>query len=243
MKQYKSITTLISLLFLVTFCVTNSYAETYLVTIEPTFKTEIDMSLATVSSTTNSSAFSAAFKLYGDTSYFSGNFRYAKVDQTRTEEKGYLRCGYDPEINDWLSLWFFEEAGYNDAIGLEFENSIGGGPKWRKRFTDKVAGSLSAGLLSHYTRFQEKSSEQLIRGSVRPKLKFNWKLLGFVFVGFYQPNIERFSDYILKGEVSLRYALTDIVGLKLKVEDEYRSISHVDENNELTTVFSLNVRM
>ena len=207
---------------------------------ETGFNTEIDVSLATVSSTTDSTFFLAAFKLSGDTSYFSGNFRYSEVDKATVEEKGYLRCGYDPEINDWLSLWFFEEVGYNNKIGLEFENYIGGGPKFRTRLKDVGTASISVGFLCHHSRFSGSSRVERVRASLSGKLFLRSGAMEFALISFYQPDVENLDDYILTGETSLRYALNDVVGLKFTIEDEYRSA--MDEN-ELITTLSLSVRM
>lgn len=200
--------------------------------------TEMDIGLTTIHGPSDQERFSASFTHTEDDLTISGQFRYAETEGTRIDEMGKLKVGNDPQLNETWSLWFFDEIGYNAKQKIDMENYVGGGPK----LTICKQASISFGFLYHYIDFSGSARENVIRASLRPKIKVvlgQWELAG---VGFYQPNVDDTLDYILTGEASIRYAVSDHIGLKLKVNDEYRSKSLVDENNELITLIAISIR-
>lgn len=208
-----------------------------------TYGAELDVGLSYLSGTTEKKGLDVSLEAEKGAVSGSARIRYAEQDEAISENRGHLRLGYDPVISQKWSLWFYEQAGYDEMREIDYENFIGGGPKYKFGLRNAECGiSLSLGILQHHTRYEDERVTDVARLSLRPKLR--WQIsdnFSFALVAFYQPNIEHFKDYIITGEAGLRYSLTEKVGLKLKVEDEYRSVSAIEDKNQLTAVLALSV--
>lgn len=205
-------------------------------------RAELDLGLSFHSGVDQKQMLNAAFNAERAKFSFSARVNYAEKNDDVSEDHGYVRLGYDPMINDKWSLWFYEQAGYNRKREIRLENFAGGGPKYSLFDNEQLKASLSVGLLQHHIEYENDDTDDLARASFR--LKSNWQIsksIVFSFVAFYQPDIEDYQDYIITGEAGLRFRLTGRIGLKLKIEDEYRSVTRVDENNAFTTMLALSI--
>ncbi len=201
---------------------------------------ELDLGLSYLSGITEKRLLAISLQAEKGTVSGSTEIRYAQEEGAVSENGGHIRLGYDPKISERWSLWFLDQLGYDERRGIDLENFAGGGPKYTFEMLDsKLKTSLSAGLLQHHIRYEDDPVTNTARLSLRPKLRYQISNdLSFRLVAFYQPNIEDFEDYIIIGETSLKYDLTKKAGLKIKVEDEYRSVSRC-ENNDLRAVLAL----
>lgn len=158
--------------------------------------------------------------------YFNGRYDRAEANGDLSVYKGHARAGYDRALSDHWGVWTFGQAGFNRVRGIDHESFVGSGPKYT--FMDGV--SLSAGLLHH-----RQDGERETRLSIRPKVKAG----GFSAVVFYQPDVADFRDYIVLAEASYTLALSEHLGLKYSLYDEYRSTQAV--KNELTQALMVSV--
>ncbi len=165
----------------------------------------------------------------------SSRVRYGKHDDEIVQNQGVFRLSADPKIQDKWSAWLYEELGYDKPKGIDVENFVGGGLK----YSFYEGYSFSGGYLYHYQEIGD-LSEGINRLSFRLKGKrtlSKWGGPNIFGVMFYQPNIEDFDDYLASGEIGLSMAIVQNLGLKLSIEDHYRSM--LDEPNEFLTSLSL----
>ena len=198
----------------------------------------IDIGMIQKRGTVDSKSLSLGVNIDGKETALKAEYDYTKTEDLISQDKGLLRAGYDPKINDHWSLWFYDQVGYNNIRQIKAENFVGGGPKYTIVDKEKFKTSISVGILHHHVRREQ--IDNLGRFSLRVKARYKINgSLGFSMVIFYQPNIEEINDYIVNGEADLTYSLTKRLGLKLKTQNEYRSISMVSEKNNLSTVLAL----
>ena len=197
----------------------------------------VDIGITQKIGAVDSKSLSFGVNIDGKESALKAEYGYNKTEDFIIIDKGLLRFGHDPKINDHWSLWFYDQIGYNSIRKIKAENFVGGGPKYTIFDNKKFKTSISAGILHHHIRREQ--TDNLGRFSLRVKAKYKINgSLSFGVITFYQPNIEEINDYIVNGEADLTYSLTERWGLKLKTQDEYRSIT-VSEKNNLTTVLAL----
>lgn len=165
---------------------------------------------------------------------------YGETADLVTINKGNAYAGYDPILNDYWSLWFLEQAGYNRVAGIEFENIVGGGPKYTFWREGKDKASVSFGWLL-YSRSMEEESESFSRLSLRLKGTRKFKHVQLSGVSFYQPAVHDFDDFIVLTEVKATIPLVDKVGLSFGLEDEYRSVTEAVEKNSFLGKVSLEI--
>lgn len=199
-------------------------------------QTELDVGMSTSSGVVDQQQGIMDMAWFEGDTRLSGQWRYTETEGERIEEKGLVRAEYDKNIDeDWV-IWVYEQAGYDHARGIQAENFAGSGPKFTFLDTKETILSLSVGVLHHYTEYDGGTSEALCRFSIRPKFRGEWNKYRVEAWMFWQPVLDYAHDYILHGRASLRYAITDKVGAKISVEDEYRSVSLREKNNLMTAL-------
>jgi len=166
---------------------------------------------------------------------------YGKTANLVTTNKGDVYVGYDPVFNNDWSLWFLGQVGYNKVAGIRLENSIGGGPKYTFWREGKDKASASFGWLM-YSRSTEEDSKHFNRLSLRLKGTREYKHVQLSGIGFYQPAVHDFDDFIVLVEVKATIPLVDKIGLSFGLEDEYRSVTKAEEKNSLLGKVSLEVK-
>jgi len=204
-----------------------------LLSIGPVFAGSLDLGLSSKSGVTDSQSVYLGLDTKIKEISLIGKLNYGEQNDIEVENKAFLRLGYDPKLTDKWSLWFYDQIGYNRIRNIDFENFIGGGPKYSfyKDF------SISAGLLQHHKKF-ENDTLDINRLSFRLKGEID----SFKAVIFYQPNLEDFDDYIFAGEASFRQDITSKLSLKLTLTDQYRSMS-IGEKNDLSLVLALGIEL
>jgi hypothetical protein len=207
-----------------------------------TFKGELNIGLSQSSGVSEKNDIDVAFVLKRKAFLLNIKTKYISNEKQIIENKGNIKLKYNPVINDKWSLWFFNQTGYNKKREVRLENFIGGGPKYSFSLSRPIVGSISIGILQHHIKYTDNDIDNMARISLR--VKGGWQIsknLSFNIITFYQPNIKTYQDYIIVGKAELKFRITEVVGLKLKIEDEYRSISKIDENNSLTTILALSI--
>lgn len=194
-------------------------------------QTEIDISFSTSQGVTNKQQTIIDVTRAKRNTELSAQWRYAETEDVRVEEKGLVRGEYNRPVSDSWSIWSYEQAGYDVAREIVTENFLGAGPKYTFLATKELNISLSVGGLHHWVTFEDGTQESLCRASIRPKFRGEWERWRAEAWIFYQPVVENWHDFILHGRASLRYAITDRVGLKFSAENEYRSMSVGERNN------------
>jgi len=174
---------------------------------------ELAISHSSMKSTVDSYAMSAKVSDQAGPLDFYAEYHYGKTDDIVSTDNGEVSIGYDPIINERLSLWFDERARFNKMLGVRFENFVGFGPKYYLVKSEKRTTSLSTGILYHYRADDDEGDG---RYSHRFKYRDSW-VSG---VCFYQPNMRDSSDYITEGEIRIK--LSDV--LSVFYREEYRSL-------------------
>lgn len=141
-----------------------------------------------------------------------------------------LNIGYNKEHWDIFTTYQYN---YSLVRGIQSDNwlGIGGGLKEKYKW-GKV--SLSYAFLYQNTDYTDSPSSNILRHSVRGKIKLEKKLIGLSTEYFYQPNIKDFNDCIVYGTTKL--TLLPNMPLSFIVQDQmnFRRTSQVKMINNLT---------
>ena len=139
------------------------------------------------------------------------DYTYGERNGETFKNKGGIDVNYDSSINDSLSVWTYANIGYDSMVNVPFETFAGGGLKYN------VSNDLSfsTGVLGHYI-----DTQWDFLYSHRIKVEI-WRVYG---VGFYQHEVDDWSDYITKGKVG--YKIDKYLSMYHKRErrDTYRDI-------------------
>lgn len=200
---------------------------------------DIEFGVTGHSGAVNSVSYRAGINVSGEDAYATAQWNYGETAGIVSSDNGNLKLGYDPALSGNWSLWFFNQTGYNKIRGIEIESFLGLGPKYSFYKGEKGSISLSGGLIYHYED-GAMGSRSVKRLSIRPKARIEGKNTLTSFIAFWQPNIDDFDDYIVLAEFSVRYKVTDNVGLKVALNDEYRSVT-LGEKNELTKMLTISI--
>jgi hypothetical protein len=205
------------------------------------FGAEIDLGATERDGSVASQTYHAGLNVKSENAYASIEWNYGKIANIVTVDRGVLRFGYDPEISNNWSFWLFNQTGYNNPRGIIVENLLGAGPKYTFVKTQNISASLSSGIIYHYEDGPN-GSRNLARLSVRPKAKISDSKASISFVGFYQPNLEDFGDYIITAKLISEHKVTERMSMKLILSDEYRSITK-GSKNEFTRMLVMGIKL
>ena len=97
-----------------------------------------------------------------------------------------------------------------------------------------------------YTPEENKLDKELVRLSVRPKIK--QKIGNGFYLGhntFYQPSVKNFSDYIINSQTKLSSKITTKLFLEISFNYEYRSKLPTEDykHYDITTDISLKLKL
>lgn len=169
-----------------------------------------------------------------------GKYHYAARNNLRYDEKGHIGLNYNVVFTDSpVSLWLYDKVVFVDfARQIDLENRGGGGLKYTiPGLIDSASLSLSVGYLNHFTEYSDDSKTTVHRASIRPKASFKSGPWDLRWVGYYQPSMdEPEEDYILESTASAGYWLSELWGVKLARDDEYRSMIDKDPHSAETSV-------
>lgn len=192
----------------------------------------LDISHKTLFGTNNSNRINVRFNDTMEKVTLSAEYNYAEVINIVVSDNGIFRINYDTDVTDTLSLWFYNQVRYNKIRGINIENFLGFGPKYYfiKKYNFEV--SLSIGYLKHYYELEDGTNGHEDRASIRPKFKYNKGMFEFYSIIFYQPNMQNARDYIYTSSSYVKYNISEDVGIKYQIDDEYRSTNTEGERRE-----------
>ncbi|MDY7000957.1 MAG: DUF481 domain-containing protein [Thermodesulfobacteriota bacterium] len=215
-------------------------------------KVELDLGLGFVSGTQDTRGANAAFEVVQGEINLSGALDYEDAEiegeNEQIKNKGHFRAGYEPLIYEHWRGWFFDKVGYDKPQLRDFENQIGAGVKyvWEE---DTYRLYAACGPVHHYLRETGAAESVTVnRVMLNPGawLGLPEYSLEFGASGFYEPRMDSgwSDDYILRGEIWGRYALTRVLGLKLTLADEYRNkVPFGADRNEVSGQMALSIRL
>ena len=141
-----------------------------------------------------------------------------------------LNLGYNKEHWDFFTTYQYN---YSLVRGIQSDNWLGIGGGVKDKFNwGKV--SLSYAFLYQNTDYIDSPISNILRHSIRAKIKIEKKYIGLSTEYFYQPNIKDFSDNIIYGTTKL--VLLPGKPLNFVIQDQlnFRSTSEVKMINNLT---------
>ena len=162
------------------------------------------------------------------------HYEYGEVNEIITNDSGHVAVNYDPEINDKWGVWLDERVGYDNIIGVKFENKVGFGTRYyiikkeigedKDKYMKKL--SISGGVLYHYVAEEDEDDSEIIRGTgtgrYSLRLKYSDKIIESVY--FYQPSVEDNDDYITIWNSTVKIIAGVRYSVKIFLKKEYRSI-------------------
>lgn len=197
---------------------------------------ETDVGIVLSSGATEKAEYSAAASLTKGNLTTWARYYYTEHEGEQEESKGSAGADYDYPTDSPLTWWAFEHTGTDWAQGIRFENQAGAGPKYTLVDNKKLQISLSAGYLYHTVDYYGTETTAINRASIRPKAQWQTGRFDLRFVGYYQPRLDDYDDdYILKSTASCTYWIWRNIGMKITREDEYRSVSMVDDKDSART--------
>ncbi len=146
-----------------------------------------------------------------------------------------LKCDYDLTKHEQVFIFFIPT--YNEFQDLKLRTQTGIGNKHTFYKNQNYDLSISGALLyetKEYLASREK--EYLCRLSIRPKVKIKINSNTFLFMLFYQPQINNFSDYRVLANITFNFYIIKSISFEFKIKDEYNNV--VPQNikrNDLTS--------
>ena len=138
--------------------------------------------------------------------------------------------GYNKEHWDLFTTYQYN---YSLIRDIQSDNWLGVGGGIKEKFNWGKA-SLSYAFLYQNTDYVDSPISNILRHSIRAKIKIEKKLLGFSTEYFYQPNIKDFSDCIVYGTTKLILLPNKPLNFIIQDQMNFRSTSEVKMLNNLT---------
>lgn len=207
------------------------------------FAGTFDLGLNYASGVSEKKGVNTSFKVKRGSFTFGLDFNYARQDEDTAQDNLGFGVGYDKELSKKWSYWIFNLSKYDRLQKINIENFFGGGPKYTFIKNENLTVlSLSGGILQHYIDYENIETKNLTRFSGRLTTGFQiTKDIRFGLIGFYQPDIGDFNDYIIRIMTDLSQSITKTVSLKFKIHNLYRSVTEAKKNNDFTSTLALSV--
>ena len=141
-----------------------------------------------------------------------------------------LNLGYNRDHFDIFSTYQFN---YSYTRNIISDNWIGVGGGLKKKFSFGKA-SISYAFIYENLNYSNQLTSEILRHSLRIKLKLEKKIIGFSTEYYYQPSINNFEDYIIYGSSKLTLFPAKSISLIFQDIINYRSISDVKMIHNLT---------
>lgn len=166
------------------------------------------------------------------------------TDGEEEADRGDVSLQYDWFASDRSYLFARAAASYNDPAGIDLRLSPAAGVGWQALERPGAALSVEAGASWIRDEFSDGSSAEdvflVASESFYVRLADDTELSQTLTL---EPNTADFGDFLLEGEVALSTMITEAVGLKVSLQDQYDSEPFLDpatgerrEKNDLTFV-------
>jgi len=156
--------------------------------------------------------------------FFISDVSYKKVDSEAIVDRGTYHLRYNYDLNDWLVLEAFGQS-YNNSISLIDRRQLaGGGTRFKLETRDNYKMFLGAIFMYEYEK-EDYSNEMLQKNFIyhydyRMSSYFTFTYfpnenLAFKTTTFYQPRLDKFSDYRINSYNSLTIKLIGKLALSI----------------------------
>jgi hypothetical protein len=148
-----------------------------------------------------------------------GNFGFLKINSSRILSDGLAHLRYNRKVNDWLRWEFFGQYQNNVITQIDSRILLGTGPRF-KLVKQKTFRLYAASLLM-YEREHERVTPTIIHNDLRNSsyLSFSWmprENIELNSTTYYQPLLNKFSDYRVMNQVTVKLKATPHFGLSLR---------------------------
>lgn len=179
-----------------------------------------------------------------------GDLVRTTTDGEEVANRGDASAQYDWFASERAYLFARGAASYNEPAGIDLRLSPAVGAGWQALERERTELSLEAGASWIRDEFSDGSSSEdvflVASESFRLDLAEDTDLSQTLT---WEPNTDDFGDYLLEGEVALSTMVTQALGLKVSLRDQYESEPFVDpetgeqrEENDLTFVTAVTFR-
>ncbi len=142
--------------------------------------------------------------------------------------------------HDWLQktnisykrVFISHVFNYSLSRHIETDNAIGCGIGFKYKII-----SLSYALMYQNTNYIDKPIKEVLRHSVRLKLKLQKKLFNFTTEYYYQPNINNINDVIIYGNTKITLYPQNKINFIIQDAMNYRSLSNIKLIHNFTVGF------
>ena len=132
-----------------------------------------------------------------------------------------------------FDVFVFHQYNYSLLRKISADNQVGIGFGIKKS-TDQSKISLSYATLYQNQEFFDNTITLFLRNSLRLKIKYQTKSIGFSTEIFYQPRFISFEDYIILSSTKITFLPTKKWNIVLQDVINYRSVSEVKMIHNLT---------
>jgi len=177
---------------------------------------------------------------------YSGDNTLTKKDLTFNTNTAYSLI-YSTKIiaNEWQqktnvsykNLFLIHVFNHSLTRNINDDNSFGIGIGKRWKYT-----SLSYAALYQNTNYNDSPHKEVIRHSVRFKLKYEHKHFNLNSEYYYQPNMRLFNDVIVYGSTKLIFLQNKKFNITISDNINYRNISNVTLMHTLTLGLTFNLK-
>jgi hypothetical protein len=148
-----------------------------------------------------------------------GNHNFLKAGNSRFVSDDLLHLRYNRKVNDWMRWEFFGQYQNNDVTQIDSRLLIGTGPRFK--IIKKNTFRLYAASLIMFEREKEKTDPAVLHKDARSSsyISFTWlprDYLEMISTAYFQPLVNKFSDYRILHQLSFKIKATPHFSLALK---------------------------
>lgn len=175
---------------------------------------------------------------------FQGSYLRASTDGDETANKGEALGQFDYSPSDRFFFFGRTSVGFNRPAGIDRRLAPGLGLGYRVLDRERAELSVEGGARWIQDRFVDGTTDEAVYASLEESFSLvvnNTTNLAQSLA--YTPKAEDFGEFLLEAEVKLTTSITEALGLRVSVRDDYDSAPFVDpatgeerEKNDLTFV-------
>ncbi len=156
--------------------------------------------------------------------FLINNISYKKINDDDIINKGTMHLRYNYKITDILTLEAFGQLQYNTISKIEMRQLIGAGTRFKITDKEKYKAYLGTILMHEYEKIDNDPSiyNRDYRFSGYLSFRF-FPTKNFIFTSttFYQPRIDKFSDYRIFSQNSISLKIIKKLALQLTYSISY----------------------
>lgn len=177
------------------------------------------------------------------------NFLRATDDGEETANRGEASLQYDYFPSRRVFFFGGTSASFNDPAGLDLRLSPSAGVGYQALEEESLALTVQAGGSWIRDAFADGTSEEAVHAVLSEAFSLSLGETADLQQSLaYEPKVEDLADFLLRAEVSVSAMITDAVGLKVSLRDEFDSRpfdpaeGETREKNDITFVTGVTYR-